>query len=481
MTPKHRQDPLAEPPEGDFTEARPAPGRRPARTPWTDISRRRADAAPDAATPPPPPPPPGRVGHRGAPPVSWRTQALRSARRLHGLDLARFLALAGMMAVHVWADAIDDRGLGGFIGTVVAGNAAAVFAFLAGITLIFLSGGSRGARGRDLQRARVGIAVRAVMLLVIGLGLNLIDFPAYDILPYYAMLFLLAIPLLGLGPAALALCAVAALLTGPVLRMVLVSTGTPVPDFDPTLISLFTRPGPTLVQLFVTGTYPAITWMAYVCAGMAAARLNLFDRQRQAFVAVGGLAAAGVSAGLSWAALHVWDGRERIAEVTGIRPDLVELRASRGLSAEMLSTTPWWLAARGPHLDTPLSTLHAVGMAAAVVGFVLVLTSGLMRPDGSLPAWTEPLRAAGSMSLTVYVSHLLLLTVPGWEEWRGWFFVGQLVLLVSFATLWRRVSAQGPLETVVSRVPKAVARALVPGRATRAGQDYEPLEATDPR
>lgn len=259
MTPKHRQDPLAEPPEGDFTEARPAPGRRPARTPWTDISRRRADAAPDTTAPPPPPPPPGKVGHRGAPPVSWRTQALRSARRLHGLDLARFLALAGMMAVHVWADAINDRGLGGFIGTVVAGNAAAVFAFLAGITLIFLSGGSRGARGRDLQRARVAIAVRAVMLLVIGLGLNLIDFPAYDILPYYAMLFLLAIPLLGLGPAALALCAVAALLVGPVLRMVLVSTGTPVPGFDPTLISLFTRPGPTLIQLFVTGTYPAIT------------------------------------------------------------------------------------------------------------------------------------------------------------------------------------------------------------------------------
>ena len=480
MNPKHRRDPLAAPPEGDFTETRPTPGRRPARTPWTDVSRERAVTAPDPVAPPPPPTP-GKVGHRDAPPLSWRAQALRAARRLHGLDLARFLALAGMMAVDVWGDAIDDGGVGGFIGTVVAGNAAAVFAFLAGITLVFLSGGSRGVRGRGLARARIGIAVRAVLLLVIGLGLNMIDFPAFDILPYYAVLFLLAIPLLGLGPTALTLCAVTALLVGPVLRMVLVSAGTPVPDLDPTLVSLFTRPGDTVVQLFVTGAYPAITWMAYVCAGMAAARLDLFDRQRQAFVAVGGLATVGLAAGLSWAVLHVWDGRQRIAEVTGIRPDLVELRASRGLSAETISSTPWWLAARGPHLDTPLSTLHAVGVAALVVGVVLMLTWGLMRPDGSLPAWTGPLRAAGSMSLTVYVSHLLILTVPGWDEWRGWFFVGQLVLLVSFAALWRRLWAQGPLETLVSRVPKSVARALVPGGTAAAGQDYEPLDAAGPR
>lgn len=481
MSRKNLTDPLAAPPEADFTDARPAPGPRPDRTSWTEQARELAARNhDDGGSPRPAPSPrpqitPGKVGHPDAVPVSWKTQALRASKRLHGLDLARFLALAGMMAVHVWADTVRQGGVGGFVGTVVAGNAAAVFAFLAGITLVFLSGGHRGARGADLARARVGIAVRAVLLLLVGLALNLVDFPAYDILPYYAVLFLLAIPLLRLGAVELFLCSLIALLLGPLLRVFFVTGGAEVPAFDPTLISLFTEPGGTLAQLFVTGTYPAVTWMAYVCAGMAAARLNLFDRQRQAFLAVGGMAAVGLASGLSWAALHVWDGRHRIAEVTGIRPDLVEKVAGYGVSTETVTSSPWWLAAIGPHLDTPVSTVFAVGVAATVVGMVLMLTNGLMRPDGSLPAWTDPLRAAGSMSLTVYVSHLLILTVDGWDEWRGWFFWAQLALLVAMAWLWRRWFDQGPLETFVSRIPKAVSRRVVPQASTPAGDRYEPL------
>lgn len=281
------------------------------------------------------------MGRPDAVRVSWRTQALRASPRLHGLDLARFLALAGMMAVHVWADTVRQGGLGGFVGTVVAGNAAAVFAFLAGITLCFLSGGHRAATGADLRRARVGIAVRAILLFLVGLALNLVDFPAFDILPYYEVLFLLAIPLLSLRSLELAMAALIALLLGPLLRVLTVTGGAEVPEIDPTLISLFTAPSDTLLQLFVTGTYPAVTWMAYVCAGMAAARLNLFDRQRQAFLVVGGLAAVGLASGLSWAAVHVWDGRHRISEVTGIRPDLVEKTAGYGLSTETLVSSPW--------------------------------------------------------------------------------------------------------------------------------------------
>lgn len=116
-----------------------------------------------------------------------------------------------------------------------------------------------------------------------------------------------------------------------------------------------------------------------------------------------------------------------------------------------------------------------MGVAATVVGVVLMLTNGLLRPDGSLPDWNAPLRAAGSMSLTVYVSHLLILTVEGWTQWRGWFFLGQLTLLVALAWMWRRWFAQGPLETFVSRIPKAVSRRVVPQASTPAGDRYEPL------
>lgn len=54
------------------------------------------------------------------------------ADRLIGLDLARFLALIGMMATHVWA---FDIATGGHtpITEVLSGKAAALFAVLAGI------------------------------------------------------------------------------------------------------------------------------------------------------------------------------------------------------------------------------------------------------------------------------------------------------------------------------------------------------------
>jgi hypothetical protein len=70
------------------------------------------------------------------------------------------------------------------------------------VSLAFLSGAQRVVDGRARTAAAAGIVVRALLIGTIGLLLGY----ATDvseiavILPYYAVLFLLAIPLLGLRP-----------------------------------------------------------------------------------------------------------------------------------------------------------------------------------------------------------------------------------------------------------------------------------------
>ena len=117
------------------------------------------------------------------------TNSLASV-RLDGLDLARFVAFAGMVVVN-FEIAMGAENGGGALGLVTGaleGRAAATFVVLAGIGL-----GLSAIRGDHAQTVAVTIK-RAVFLLVLGL-LNSLVFDA-DILHYYAFYFLLGISLL---------------------------------------------------------------------------------------------------------------------------------------------------------------------------------------------------------------------------------------------------------------------------------------------
>src|SRR5689334_2639005 len=110
--------------------------------------------------------------------------------RIEGVDLARGLALVGMIATHVFA-AIDDTGAPTAATIVAAGRSAASFAMIAGVSLALISGRQRPLEGRDLSAMRTGIVVRALVIGAIGLAIGFSD-DVDIILPYYAVLFLLA-------------------------------------------------------------------------------------------------------------------------------------------------------------------------------------------------------------------------------------------------------------------------------------------------
>ena len=100
---------------------------------------------------------------------------------------------------------------------VFHGRSAALFLFLAGVSLALISGGPARSDRPALRRSRIKIAARAGVLLILGLSLTSLNTEVDVILPVYAVLFLLALPLLRLRPRTLALLASALAIGGPVL------------------------------------------------------------------------------------------------------------------------------------------------------------------------------------------------------------------------------------------------------------------------
>src|SRR5512145_608027 len=125
-----------------------------------------------------------------------------------------------MMAVH-----INPRiGPDGAVSTsylVAAGRSSALFAILAGVGLALASGGRTAPRGWALAGASVGTVARAAVLAIIGLWLGTLETNVAVILVYYALLFVVAIPFLGLRPTILLPLAVGWAILSPVLSQLI--------------------------------------------------------------------------------------------------------------------------------------------------------------------------------------------------------------------------------------------------------------------
>ena len=169
---------------------------------------------------------------------------------------------------------------------------------------------------------------------------------------------------------------------------------------DPTPID---EPGgrDILVELFLTGTYPVLTWTTYLFAGLAVGRIHLRRVSVAAKLLVGGAALAVIAKLASAVLLSLVGGRSELASSTEpLRGPVDDL-----LAAGLYGTTPpgdWrWLAVSAPHSGTTFDLAHTIGTSLAVLGLCLLLAR-------VLPRWSlVPLAAVGSMTLTLYTLHVL--------------------------------------------------------------------------
>ncbi|RRD48548.1 heparan-alpha-glucosaminide N-acetyltransferase domain-containing protein [Arachnia propionica] len=147
---------------------------------------------------------------------------LRDARRplprVLGVDAARGLAVVGMIVAHSVTDRAfgeDPAGLLGFS----HGRSSILFATVAGVALAIMSGGSRPPEGEELLRVRLRLLGRAIALMGFAAILSLIPTPISVILASYAFWFVLALPALTWRPRTLLIVAACHALFGQLLTV----------------------------------------------------------------------------------------------------------------------------------------------------------------------------------------------------------------------------------------------------------------------
>ena len=151
-------------------------------------------------------------------PVDLKPQALSPSNRIVGYDLARAVALLGMLLVNfsvlnsssepTWLDYLIE---------MIKGRAAATFVVLAGVGLSLLTKSVYLSKDRAAINAkRYLLLKRSLFLLIIGLS-NFVISPISDILHFYAVYIAIAACLLTLSKRSLAVLALATITARPLI------------------------------------------------------------------------------------------------------------------------------------------------------------------------------------------------------------------------------------------------------------------------
>jgi uncharacterized membrane protein YeiB len=358
--------------------------------------------------------------------------------RIHGLDIARALAIFGMLTVNFRAKLTETEEPAWLLRLVeqVDGRAAATFVFLAGIGVALLTRKSRlSGDAAAIRSDRWLIWRRALFLFVIGLTFRLIwDF---DILHFYGV-YLFAIAFLMTAPSnRLIALAVVLSLIFPILFYILPAQfGIP---FWGTNDGLY--PSDLAIDVFFQGYHPFAPWFAFMLFGFVVGRLDLSDRKLRRRLLLAGLLFVLVAETIAQALLEF--GGLKLA--FGLAP-----RATVELAADSFGTDPY--------PPTPLFVMAGTGWSLIVA--MLCLRIGERWGDR---AWLTPLIHTGQLALSVYVFHG---TVGAWAPaWIGYppplslsWVLGYCVLFyattILIATLWRRLFARGPIESVMRWLTK---------------------------
>ena len=330
--------------------------------------------------------------------------------RLSGLDIARFLAFCGMVLVNfrIAASVTPGADFASTFTTALEGRAAALFVILAGIGLM-------------LARSDTATVLkRAAFLMALGL-INLTIFDA-DILHFYAVYFVVAIPFVSMSNRGLWI-GIATILSLSLLALVTL-------DYEAgwnwetyTYSGFWTVTG-FLRHTFFNGWHPVFPWVCFLLFGLWLGRLELGARKTQLALIGGGFLAALLGLIPGWITTDV---------------ELIDL-----VNAQAIPPGPFYI-------------LSASGSAAAMIGLILLVEPLLTRLR--LSGW---LTAPGRQALTLYVAHILigmgildemgLLDGSLSPQQIFHYSLGFCAAVAIYARLWALIAKRGPLEALMRRL-----------------------------
>jgi uncharacterized membrane protein YeiB len=396
------------------------------------------------------------------------------------VDLARALAVFGLYVVHLGPSVSYASGIVAWVRHVTEGRSSALFATLAGFSLMLIAGRLEPKTGVAGRQAKARIAIRAAVLLV--LGTVMINFYGdVVILASYGLFFLLAMPLLRLSAKTLAIIAAGVAVFGPVLAFGLKTLVTEparaaAKAYDP----LSQLGGAGLLDLTLTGFYPAIPWMAFNIAGMALGRLDVTSATVRKRLAVFGPALAVFAYGTSWLLAQLIDGVREAADMQSARgpgsgsgmgmgkgPKDLGAMGDMGSMPPNTTGSGWSLLTSGPHSGMPFDVIGCIGVAITVIVLAMMAIDRLPL----LQRLAAPIIAVGTMSLTAYVGHFLLSSqmsgasgasgdsmtgvTAGAESQASWTPVLMFIFgAMAFAFIWSRFFKKGPLEYLLNLATK---------------------------
>ncbi len=356
-----------------------------------------------------------------------------AGQRIEGFDVARSLALFGMILVNFWA--LLDMNVScpewlTFVLCLIQGRAAATFVILAGVGLSLLSRNAFMSKDPAVHKiTRRRIWRRAIFLFVVG-TINAAIWPA-DILHCYALYFAVGAFLVFLTDKRLL-----ALTVTPVLIFVILMA---ISNFDQGTdwggLSFHEWPHlPRVLRHFLfNGYYPFFPWISFLIVGVWLGRQNLNDTRVRKRILVMSISGVFVSETFSWATYAIAESHTYSWQLEGILP--------------WADIDPW--------APMPLFMVSACGTALIAIITLYVCTE---RFRGA--SWLRPLVFAGQSTLTLYILHILMaeagIRILKWRHvdtslfplvGGGLFFALSLVLCY----LWKRRFDSGPLEWVMRR------------------------------
>lgn len=352
--------------------------------------------------------------------------------RLDGLDLARSLAVLGMMFVNymlVFQVSHDSPGYA-FL-ALFEGRAAAIFLTLAGIGIGLMTIKGRTTDGIALRGShRLTLAKRSLFLWVLGLVLfQIFEWPA-DILHYYGAYMLLVLPVLYYKPKALLL------LSGLMLAIssysILFMNYTAGWQFDTFTYTDFWTLNGFFRHLFFNGFHPIFPWFAFLLVGLS----------------------------LSHGVLVIKASRRKLLAISfgvALVVEIVSLVLSNYYGATSELSALFLTKPMPPNLFY----MFAAGAWAVVVIVLCIELTQALPQKGWLHGIKLSLIRSGQMSLSHYVFHsAVVLTIAQFlnliHEQSAFFVIGLTcglyVFMVLFAHLWSIRFSRGPLELLMRRL-----------------------------
>ncbi len=385
--------------------------------------------------------------------------------RIAAIDIARGIALIGMMVVHL-AFVSEESLEWAILLEAPSGRAAVLFFILSGLSLSVIA--RRGARS-----AQPSVLLKRGVVLVLA-GVVMRGFFEPTILAHYGAVFLMTPWLLKRSNRFLGGMAATALIAGPVATLWFSWNLT---AWGAQLLGGMgggvTGWAVGLVGALLFDSYPLAVWIGFFAIGMLVGRTDLGNRRVAAGLLAAGVALVVVSTvtiQLTDHLLPYGDDAEFVSADSEWKDEPLSETAPADASDEEWKLDPssdkwafewtypqWTMLLSGePHANTTPWALQSSGIALSVIGLLAMAPAVVTR-------FMSPLAALGSISLTAYVFHAFLI-VDVWF-WLGlldpdsfaW-EMGRLALLtlamLGLGWLVKRRWKQGPLEWSLHRLTR---------------------------